>query len=221
MEKTFEIDLIVQKKNRKYFAAVNKNGFSVKILIDEASEALECSETVQTLRVIDMSLRSKYGVDVIYRLASDILVDAWKKPVLLKADYNLYLVEKCRQLGGKWDSQEKLWAFSSLVANEVEELDYLFNGPMAAIEIKAKSDRVGSQDAVRFIGYKICEATGRDSGAQLAPGVSCISGDFDSSGSMKNWVTKVNEGSVFRLHVSKPWLDLMREQIENWDITEL
>jgi hypothetical protein len=57
------ITIIIEKKNRKYFAA-KVNGYKCKLLIDENSEGLELG--THELLVNDISVRSKYGTDLIY-----------------------------------------------------------------------------------------------------------------------------------------------------------
>ncbi len=58
----------IVKKNRKYFAARTK-GYDCKIVIDDLSRDLEPGE--HELMVEDISVRSKYGTDLIFRLTHD------------------------------------------------------------------------------------------------------------------------------------------------------
>ena len=60
----------VIKKNRKYFAATTDNNKSCKILIDDYSKDLALGE--HFLAVKDISVRSKYGTDLIYKLAANV-----------------------------------------------------------------------------------------------------------------------------------------------------
>lgn len=59
----------VLKKNQKYFAAL-LNGCKCRIVIDENSSDLPLGE--QLLDVEDISVRSKYGVDLVFKLQSSI-----------------------------------------------------------------------------------------------------------------------------------------------------
>lgn len=206
------IKLNILKKNRVYFACKNESGYDVKLKITPASADLPLG--VQDLLVKDISIRSSYGVDVIYTLEAEL------KGVgitTLTHRYNKNLVEKCKELGGKWDSANQTWVFTKLVEDKVEELDFLYNSEPVNIEITAKGDRFGHQDAVYFCGYPLCRATGRDSGAMICDNVSLVSGSVDSSGSMKNWGTKVSEGCQFRLTVSK---ELLAAAQSDTDVTD-
>ena len=195
MSEVKTISLTLVKKNRMYFAAKNAGGYDCKVRITAESEGLEIGK--HDLLVEDWSIRSKYGTDLIYVVKADIKETGIV--TLQHFAYNSLLVQKCRDLGGKWDADQKAWIFSSIVNDKVEALDVGFNETILNLEITAKKDVFGYQDAVEFNGYRIAIARGRDSGAKLADGVSMISGEIDSSGSVKNWNTKVAEGSVFRL----------------------
>lgn len=194
------ITLNVIKKNRVYFKCTHNN-YDVKLLIDDKSINLELGE--QELLVDDISVRTKYGTDLIYQLAvdSEIQKIAKNKIVTLCADYNQFLVDACRRLGGRWDASAKAWVFTSLVENEVEELDELYNSKKIVIEITALEDCYSCTAPLTFCGYTIATATGRDSGAVLAENIACLNGDIKSSGSMKNWSTRAIEGSIFRLQI--------------------
>jgi hypothetical protein len=59
-------------------------------------------------------------------------------------------------------------------------------------------------DSFSLAGRSIARAFGRDSGAKTADGVIVLEGSFGSGGSVKNWTTRVSEGTVFRvLHVPR------------------
>jgi hypothetical protein len=214
MEKVFEIELTIEKKNRKYFAATKKNGYRVKVLLDKSSEDLPLGK--QTLRVVDMSVRSKYGIDEIYRLESEELKKSWENPVTLKAKYNEALVRECRQLVGKWDPDAKVWVFPRMVEDMVEELDYYYGAKLIPIEIESKK-QIQQQGWITFLGYPIAGAKHRDSGADLFDGVAFISGAFGSGGSRKNWYTYIKPASVFRLEISENVLELFEPEKLDWE----
>lgn len=86
----------VLKKNRKYFAA-SLNGYKCRILIDELSQNLSIG--TQLLDVEDISVRSKYGTDLIFKLKSSIEEQNESGFITLTSTYNTYLVDKCRALG--------------------------------------------------------------------------------------------------------------------------
>jgi hypothetical protein len=222
--KTIKVELL--KRNRKYFAAKFESGCPVKILIDDASEKLELG--MRELVTEDISVRSKYGTDLIYRVIGE-----QKKEdgvcTLKHPRFNRVLVVMCKNLGGRWDDEAKAWVFSSIVAAEVEELDYVYNSKEIPIQITAKQSIGAGHDSVYFLGYPVARAMGRDSGATLGEGVSLISGKIDSGGSVKNWTTEIAEGTVLRLMVPEVLLDEVLEgvkQAENppahrWEIVKL
>ena len=215
------ITFVILKKNQKYFAAT-KNGYKCKIVIDDNSKDLELGE--QSLLVLDESVRTKFGTDLIYRLAADAAeqksagICTIKHPI-----YNSILVDECRSLGGQWDAAEKVWVFSDIVEEQVEALDAMFNDEnQVTVEITAKNDLFGSREPVDFLGYTIARASGRDSGATLGDEVYKISGKINSGGSVKNWGSEVSEGSVFKLKISKHLLGAKIEtESKYWDVKEI
>ena len=192
--KTFEI----LKKNRKYFAAT-VNGCKCKLLIDEQSENLPIGTA--ELEVDDISVRSKYGTDLIFKVKAEL-----KKGAIctLKHDrYNSKLVERCKELGGKWDSYEYAWIFSDIVEDKVEELDCYYNENMMKVEITFLEDYIWGHQSAKLVGYPIATATGRDSGATMAENVALVAGRVTSGGSRVNWSSIICEGAVIRMTVSE------------------
>lgn len=206
------VTLNVVKKNRVYFKCTNPNGYEVKLKITPASEALQPGE--HDLLVNDISVRSKYGTDVIYELHSEIRDTGI---CTLRHRYNSMLVDQCRNLGGRWDKEQKAWVFSKVVEAEVEGLDELFNSDMVVVDITSL-DAWGSKGPVDFLGYPIARATDRDSGAVICDDVAMISGYVTSGGSAKNWGTIARAGSVFRLMVSRKLLEKYEENDWTYEI---
>ena len=197
--KTLEINII--KKNRKYFK-IKINNYLCKLLIDENSENLELG--TQTLVLEDISVVTKYGKDVIYKLAASSEEQKNCGITTLHAPfYNILLVERCRELGGRWDSSSYSWVFSTIVEDEVEQLDEIWNSEPITVNLKFESDAFGYQDAVYFKGFMLAKATAKTSGAVLGSDVSLINGDIGSGGSIKNWVSYIDSGSILRLQVPK------------------
>ena len=212
MKKTLKLNII--KKNRRYFAAT-QNDYKCKVLIDENSKDLETGE--QDIIVEDISIRSRYGTELIYKVAAETTQEKDEKVHLRHHTFNKLLVSKCKELGGIWDSDSGTWVFSDLIEDKVEELDYVFNSSLVNIEIEAKKDIDKRWESVDFLGYPIAKATGRDSGAELGDGVYKIKGAIRSSGSVKNWASTVDEGSVFRLKVPEIFLNEVLEKNKEWE----
>mgnify|MGYP001614861289 CR=1 FL=1 len=83
---TLELNLI--KKNRVYFKCTNEKGYEVKLKVDEKSQNLELGK--QKLLVNDISVRSKYGTDLIYQVYAEIKEEGI---VSIKHRYNSLLVD--------------------------------------------------------------------------------------------------------------------------------
>lgn len=213
--KTITLNLL--KKNRVYFKCTDSNGYEVKLRIDKNSENLSLS--THELLVNDESVRSKYGVDVIYSVYAELKNS---KILTLKHRYNMRLVERCRELGGRWDSEEKVWVFSDIVESQIEELDYLFNTNIKTVDITAKGERFGSRWSNKgmctFAGYPLCKATGRDSGAVMCDDVALLKGGIGSGGSVKNWGSTIDDASVFRLQISENLLNSGYYDKDKWDV---
>lgn len=205
------ITLNLLKKNRVYFKYTNEKGYEVKLKITEKSKDLELKK--HELLVNDISVRSKYGTDVIYEMEEEIKDEGI---VTLTHKYNVKLVEECRNLGGKWDVDTKSWFFTKIVEDKVEELDYLYNTNIVDIEIKSLEEIFASQKSINFMGYPLAKATGRDSGAIVCDHVSLISGKISSSGSVKNWGTELTEGTIFRLKISKNLIENFKS--DKWEL---
>ena len=206
--------LNIIKRNRKYFAAETDSKRKCKLLIDSNSENLELGE--HCLAVEDISVRSKYGTDLIYKLSVSAEAQAEQDMVSLKADYNSLLVKKCRKLGGSWDKEQNAWIFPGFVSDQVEELDEIYNSALIAVEITAIEEIREYGKGIEFLGRPLCRAFSRDSGARIDSEVALISGCATSGGSQKNWATILNEDSVLRLQV--PSAILETHQDDRFDV---
>jgi hypothetical protein len=210
--RTLEISLT--KKNRKYFAAMH-NGYKVKLLIDDKSESLELNTTL-TLVVDDISVRTKYGTDVIFKLHEEIKAES--EIITLTHRYNKTLVDECKKLAGKFENG--VWIFPGFVADEVEELDYIYNSKEVIVELTAIEEIYASRDALQVAGYQIAKATGRDSGAKMSADVALISGKVSSGGSMKNWATIIDANSTIKMKLPENLLKREKDNLaQDWKVT--
>jgi hypothetical protein len=209
----------ILKKNRKYFAA-QLNSYKCKIVIDDNSKDLELGE--HELTVNDISVKTKYGVDMKFELVSSVKEQKDSGITTLKHfRYNSTLVAECKNLGGKWDDETDTWVFPGFVEKEVEELDDIYNSDIQLCEITAKKDVKAHTEALEFLGYPIARAFGRDSGAKLNQEVSLIEGSVTSGGSAKNWLTVCREDTVLRFLCPKKVIETYCEDndLNNWKIT--
>jgi hypothetical protein len=207
--------LQIIKKNRVYFAC--KDGkYDCKIRITEASKNLELGK--QTLLLRDCSVFSKYGVDYIYELEAAKCLD---KIVTLKhMSYNKELVKKCKEFGGKWDSEYRTWIFSSFVEDKVKELDYIYNSEIVDVEITALESLSTNQCSIEFFGYVICTFSGIVDEFKLSTDVAMISGNISNAVEIKNLGIKISEGSKFRLKVPKKLLEGFSSEIWKLEILD-
>jgi hypothetical protein len=205
----------VLKKNRKYFnTRVGK--YTCKLLIDVNSENLEIGE--YTLELEDISIVTKYGKNLIFKLAASIEDQEKVGICTLKTDYyNPCLVNRCHKLGGKFDKSVKAWVFSGFVADQVEELDVIYNSVPIDIELYAVDNIETCRNPVRFLGIEIAVAKGRDTGAHPPEGVAFIQGDCTSGGSRINWDTIILKDSVIRLSVPSQLLKEALKQAKELD----
>ncbi|MCA0761771.1 hypothetical protein [Vibrio vulnificus] len=200
----------VIKKNRKYFAATTDNNKSCKILIDDYSKDLALGE--HFLAVKDISVRSKHGTDLIYKLAANVEEQTKLGICSLRSAYNTLLIEECRKLGGTWDKSQGAWIFSSIVEKEVEELDQTFNSDLITIEIEAIEEIQEQGKPIEFLGYPVCKAFSRDSGARIETGIAWLSDYSTSGGSKSRWTTVLSESTTLRLKVPVDLLNIYEEK---------
>lgn len=200
------INFKILKINRIWIEATIGETCKCKIKVSDDTKDLKAGETYALL-VEDVSIRSKYGTDLRYEVKSSA---GDGEPVFIKTIYNSWLVEECKKLGGRWDSEEKVWVFNSFVKDKVEDLEAIYNSDSINIEIKTLESIYRDKGPLEFLGYPLCYATGRDSGAKLYDGVSLLQGRIYSAGSVKNWGTKCSQGSIFRLTISRGVLETFK-----------
>lgn len=114
------------------------------------------------------------------------------------------LAEKAKRLGGKWDGN--CWTFDIRMKKEVRELYLDIYGdwpgePTEYVTLHAEApDGISKlQSGIFLAGRCIARAWGRDSGAKIGDGVIFRAGDADSGGSMKNWKTTLDAGTVIEI----------------------
>ena len=130
-------------------------------------------------------------------------IERTEKQIQVTSPYHPSLPAKAKKLGGKWDGS--CWVFDIRDEDRVKDL-YLkvygeWENAVEAVTVKITAkDRISEWNAGIFFGPRqIARATGRDSGAKLGDGVICLQGKATSGGSVKNWTTVINEGSVFEI----------------------
>ena len=198
----------VLKKGRKYlYCEFVTSKFKFKLVLDKFSEALTLGK--HDLVLEDLTVSTKWGTDYKFRMRAS-LEDTKNAGITTFSHfvYNSSLAEKCRELGGKWDCNNRVWVFSSVVSDEVEKLELEYNTNLHWYEIEFLSDTKELCDPLRLAGYTICSASGRDTGAKLGNKIILVSGEISSSGSSKNWYSKISGNSIIRLAMSEHLADV-------------
>lgn len=117
--------------------------------------------------------------------------------------YNSEFVKIIKKMGGKWDRADQAWVVpADLIDNVRDTMRQVYGrddrpAKLVNVKVTCKETLIGYTSGIELFGRSICRAYGRDSGATLSDGVSFIAGDYSSGGSMKNWKTYINSGSVF------------------------
>lgn len=203
--------IVLKKKNRKYFAAT-VNGYKCKLIIDENSKDLELKP--HSLTVNDLTVRTKYGTDIIFELAGS-KEEGNNVCTFKHSTYNEVMVDRCRKLGGVYE--RGVWVFPSIVEEEVEELDFIYNSELVTVDLTALDTFYHT--SATFLGYTIVRSFGKKEKSVLGDNVSMVSGDFSSGGSYKNFGVWVESGSEFRLQVPKELLEnkeLLEKEETEW-----
>jgi hypothetical protein len=123
--------------------------------------------------------------------------------VFLISPYHPDLLKRARRLGGSWTN--KFWQFDHRDEERVRELCLEIFGtdgsptPLVTVRCTALTSRFEHTGAIYLCGREIARATGRDSGAKLGQGIVLLEGHCSSGGSVKNWGTKMTEGTVFEI----------------------
>lgn len=139
--------------------------------------------------------------------------------------YNAEFVSKIKGIGGRrWDSADRCWCVPESEIETVRqfmqevygETDQPNEGEKVTARIIFNSEVSELRESVVLFGKTIARAWGRDSGARVGDDVTLVSGKISSGGSMKNWYTVVEEGSVVLLR-NVPKALLSREA--DYDVT--
>lgn len=123
----------------------------------------------------------------------------------LSSPYHPDLPARAKALGGKFSGEKKAWYFDVRDEARVRQLAVEIYGTdgetseTVTLRVTFPQGWREAKDAVFVAGRCLARAYGRDSGAKLGAGVVLLKGDIDSGGSMRNWVTHIDPGSVFEI----------------------
>ena len=120
--------------------------------------------------------------------------------------YNKDFVARIKVMGGRWDGTKKCWAVNSEIIDDVRKVmreiygrDDTSNGETVSVELTFGETVYGHKESITIFGKTLASAFGRDSGARIGDDVLFLSGAPRSGGSVKNWDTIIDAGSVVKL----------------------
>lgn len=203
------------KKNRVWFAA-ERNGYKCKILIDENSEHLTLGE--HNLIVEDISVYTDHGVTLRFKLSLDAKIQTNAGSCTLKHfAYNSEFVKRCKAINGEWDGEDKIWRFSGLVRDKVDEIDALFNSPLYTVEIKWYANKYLDTGYFCLFGYSLFFLKSRRSLPVFCDGVELIDGEIGKD-SFK--AVRIADGATIRMQIPRGVYSSMLEYVlDNYCVT--
>jgi hypothetical protein len=138
-----------------------------------------------------------------------------QRTVAVQTPYLPAFVTAARRVGAEWDSLQRAWIFD--VRDEADARDLCIrhfgtdgSGPVELVTLRCEYPDGQSvrHGPIRVAGREVATASGRDSGARLGRGIKILCGNFRSGGSVKNWTTSADEGTVVLVRdVPKPLAD--------------
>ncbi len=140
--------------------------------------------------------------------------------IAIDSPYNPNFVSKIKVMGGRWDSERRVWVTDArnieavrTIMREAYGRDDSPEIDLVTVKITVTGTIYAGRGPVMLFGRAIASATGRDSGARVGDKVAFIEGAPRSGGSVKNWSTEVRPGAVILIH------DVPRQAVEdrlNW-----
>lgn len=134
-----------------------------------------------------------------------VSIKNFKDSIQVKTQFNPEFANAARKIGGKFDYSVKAWCFDERNLDLVKAalLDIFgtdgYNQSVVDVEVTVKEKIIGEQSPIYLGGRIIAQARGRDSGAINGESIVFIEKSATSGGSVKNWLTKIEEGAVFKI----------------------
>lgn len=129
-----------------------------------------------------------------------ITITTASEKITVVAPYNAEFVSGAKRLNGRWS--KPAWVFDARDADRVRALCvecYGTDGTTAdlvTLRITWTRAEYAELGPIAVRGRTVARAAGRDSGAQLGDDVVILDGEFRSGGSMKNWRTVAQAGTI-------------------------
>lgn len=139
--------------------------------------------------------------------------------------FNPTFKDAVKRIGAaRWNAEKKCWIVPASEVDFVRSkmIEVYGESDISApdsvtVQLTAKEDLWELCGDVIFANKVLSHARGRDSGATTGDDVTIITGNVDSGGSVKNWRSEVEKGSVFRLQNVNPVI--LQKEIDSgeWD----
>ncbi|MBD5170045.1 MAG: hypothetical protein HDT20_08025 [Oscillibacter sp.] len=126
----------------------------------------------------------------------------------ISTPYHSEFVRKIKRCANaKWDPEHNVWVVDAKYVPAVRQIMCDVYGESDIPESKRYDVKLTFHksvysicDGVFFFGKCVARAYGRDSGARVGEGVCYLAGECESGGSVRNWQSIVNKGSVVMLY---------------------
>lgn len=120
----------------------------------------------------------------------------------VRSPINELFIIQAKKLGGKWTHEGGVWEFDARDEQRVRDLSVRYYGSdgvtddVCTLRVAFASLAYADRGPYTIYGRPIARAWGRDSGAKQGDGIVFLEGGCKSGGSVKNWDTRINSGSV-------------------------
>lgn len=127
--------------------------------------------------------------------------------IAIETPYNPSFVAKIKKAGGKWNPGNRTWECDERSIEAVRAIMREVYGQddmpqeLVTVRVTVGEDAISKHTGpIVLFGRTVASAYGRDSGAKVGEGVVFETGTCRSSGSVKNWYTVIDAGSVFTIY---------------------
>lgn len=121
--------------------------------------------------------------------------------------YNKEFIREVKKIGGaKWNGKARCWSIPAYSVDKCREILLDVYGyddspvETTTVRVRILEDMTEIKDSVKIFGKTVARAYGRDSGSKVGEDVVLVSGKIDSGGSIENWVSVIEKGSIVELH---------------------
>ncbi len=134
--------------------------------------------------------------------------------------YNKEFVAKLKKSIGsaRWNPEKNCWVVPEVSLVTVREIMLSVYGetdiaPQQHVDVKVTFNRYTRAlcGPCEMLGKTVATAYGRDSGAKLGKDVELLEGEVKSGGSMKNWETRIEYGTVLIIR------NVVKNLVDAWD----